>query len=46
MGSAEKSRNNISFNTEKNLQNRHGSTIEGAVNRAMFNPYGSERPIF
>ena len=42
---AERSRNNVSFNTEKNLKNRHGSSFEGAVNRAMFNPYGQERPI-
>lgn len=43
--SAERSRNSIRYNTASNLRNRHGSVFEGAVHRAMLNPYGDERPL-
>ena len=40
-----RSRNGPQYRSQNNLFNNNGSRLEGAVNRAMSNPYGQEMPL-
>ena len=40
-----RSRNGPQYRSQNNLFNNNRSRLEGAVNRAMSNPYGQEMPL-
>ena len=45
LAAAQKSRNTLRYTTSTNILKNHGSSIDGAINRAMFNPYGEDKPL-